>query len=97
MARAGASRTELASQSEAARATRLFATEQSGINGMRLYSEAVQENRGNTGGIQGYVQEEGDVLQKEDILQACIYRGLKPSYSTLSISLSLQSIDTSKH
>ena len=36
-ARAGAGRTELASQSEAARATRLFATEQSGINGMRLY------------------------------------------------------------
>ena len=30
-------RTELASQSEAARATRLFATEQSGINGTRLY------------------------------------------------------------
>ena len=56
-ARAGASRTELASQSEAARATRLFATEQSGINGTRLYSKAVQENRGNTGGIQGDVQE----------------------------------------
>ena len=35
--RAGAGRTELANQSEAARATRLFATEQSGINGMRLY------------------------------------------------------------
>ena len=56
-ARAGAGRTELASQSEAARATRLFATEQSGINGARLYSEAVQENRGNTGGVQGDVQE----------------------------------------
>ena len=36
-ARAGAGRTELASQSEATRATRLFATEQSGINGTRLY------------------------------------------------------------
>ena len=36
-ARAGAGRTELASQSEAARATRLFATEQSGINRTRLY------------------------------------------------------------
>ena len=36
-ARAGAGRTELASQSEAARATHLFATEQSGINGARLY------------------------------------------------------------
>jgi hypothetical protein len=36
-ARAGAGRTELASQSEAARTTRLFATEQSGINGARLY------------------------------------------------------------
>ena len=36
-ARAGAGRTESASQSEAARATRLFAIEQSGINGMRLY------------------------------------------------------------
>ena len=56
-ARAGAGRTELASQSEAARATRLFTTEQSGINGTRLYSEAVQENRGNTGGLQGHVQE----------------------------------------
>jgi hypothetical protein len=56
-ARAGVGRTELASQSKAACATRLFATEQSGINRMRLYSEAVQENRGNTGGIQGDVQE----------------------------------------
>jgi hypothetical protein len=36
-ARAGASRTELASQSEVAHATCLFATEQSGINGVRLY------------------------------------------------------------
>ena len=36
-ARVGTGRTELASQSEAARATRLFATEQSGINGARLY------------------------------------------------------------
>ena len=34
---AGAGYTELASQSEAARATRLFATEQSGINRTRLY------------------------------------------------------------
>ena len=56
-ARAGAGRTKLASQSEAARATCLFATEQSRINGARLYSEAVQENRGNTGGVQGDVQE----------------------------------------
>jgi hypothetical protein len=56
-AQAGAGRTELASQSEAAHAIRLFATEQSGINGVRLYSEAVQENRGNTGGVQGDVQE----------------------------------------
>ena len=56
-ARAGAGRTELTSQSEAARATRLFATEQSGINGTRLYSEAVQGNGGNAGGIQGHVQE----------------------------------------
>ena len=48
-ARAGAGRTELASQSEATRATRLFATERLGINGMRLYSEAVQGNRGYTG------------------------------------------------
>jgi hypothetical protein len=55
--RAGAGRTELASQSEAARATRLFATEQPGINGTRLYSEAVQGNRGYTGGLQGYIQE----------------------------------------
>jgi hypothetical protein len=37
MVRAGAGRTELASQSEAVRATHLFATEQSGINGARLY------------------------------------------------------------
>jgi hypothetical protein len=37
MAWAGAGRTELASQLEAARATRLFVTEQSGINGARLY------------------------------------------------------------
>ena len=36
-ARAGTGSTELASQSEAARATRLFTTEQSGINGTRLY------------------------------------------------------------
>ena len=36
-ARAGAGRTELASQSEATRAIYLFATEQSGINGTRLY------------------------------------------------------------
>ena len=36
-ARAGAGRTELASQSEAAHATCLFATEQLGINGTRLY------------------------------------------------------------
>jgi hypothetical protein len=36
-ARAGAGRTELASQSETAYATHLFATEQSGINGARLY------------------------------------------------------------
>ena len=36
-ARAGAGRTESASQSEAARATRLFATERPGINGTRLY------------------------------------------------------------
>ena len=36
-ARAGAGHTKLASQSEAALATRLFATEQSGINGVRLY------------------------------------------------------------
>jgi hypothetical protein len=43
-----ASCTKLASQSEAAGATCLFATEQSGINGTRLYSEAVQGNRGNT-------------------------------------------------
>ena len=56
-ARAGAGRTELASQSEAAHATRLFATERPGINGTRLYSEAVQEDRGNTGGIQGDIQE----------------------------------------
>ena len=62
-ARAGVGRTELASQSEAARATRLFATEQSGINGTRLYSEAVQGNRGYTGGLQGYIQKQGDVLQ----------------------------------
>jgi hypothetical protein len=55
-ARASAGRTELASQSEAARATRLFATEQSGINGTRLYSEAVQGNRGYTGGLQGDIQ-----------------------------------------
>jgi hypothetical protein len=34
---AGAGRTELASQSEVAHATRLFATEQPGINGVRLY------------------------------------------------------------
>ena len=54
--RAGAGRTELASQSEAARATRLFATERLGINGTRLYSEAVQGNRGYTGGLQGYIQ-----------------------------------------
>ena len=45
--RAGAGRTELASQSEAARATCLFATERPGINRTRLYSEAVQ--RGCTG------------------------------------------------
>ena len=56
-ARAGTGRTELASQSEVARAIRLFTIEQSGINGTRLYSETVQENRGNTGGIQGDVQE----------------------------------------
>ena len=55
-ARAGAGRTELANQSEAARATRLFATEQPGINGTRLYSEAVQGNRGYTGGLQEYIQ-----------------------------------------
>ena len=55
-ARAGAGRTELASQSEATRATRLFATEQSGINGTRLYSEAVQGNRGYTGGLQEGIQ-----------------------------------------
>jgi hypothetical protein len=55
-ARAGAGRTELASQSEAARTTRLFATEQSGINGTRLYSEAVQGNRGYTGGLQEGIQ-----------------------------------------
>ena len=54
--RAGAGRTELASQSEAARATRLFATEQSGINGTRLYSKAVQGNRGYTGGLQEGIQ-----------------------------------------
>ena len=36
-ARAGAGRTELASQLEAARATRLFATERPGINRTRLY------------------------------------------------------------
>ena len=54
--RAGVGHTELASQSEAARATRLFATEQPGINGTRLYSEAVQGNRGYTGGLQGYIQ-----------------------------------------
>ena len=36
-ARAGTGRAELASQSEAAHATRLFATEQPGINGTRLY------------------------------------------------------------
>jgi hypothetical protein len=54
--RAGAGRTELASQSEAARATRLFATEQPGINGTRLYNEAVQGNRGCTEGLQGYIQ-----------------------------------------
>ena len=36
-ARAGAGRTKLASQSEATRATRLFATERPGINGTRLY------------------------------------------------------------
>jgi hypothetical protein len=48
-ARAGAGRTKLASQSEVAHATHLFVTEQSGINGARLYSEAIQENRGNAG------------------------------------------------
>ena len=67
MARAGVGRTELASQSEAARATRLFATEQSGINGVRLYSEAIQENRGNTGGVQG------------DILQHVLIGALSPA------------------
>ena len=55
-ARAGAGRTELASQSEVTRATHLFATEQSGINGTRLYSEAVQGNRGYTGGLQEGIQ-----------------------------------------
>jgi hypothetical protein len=55
-ARAGAGRTELASQSEAAYATRLFATERPGINGTRLYNKAVQEDRRNTGGIQGDIQ-----------------------------------------
>ena len=55
-ARAGVGRTELASQSEAACATRLFATERPGINGTRLYSEAVQGNRGYTGGLQGGIQ-----------------------------------------
>ena len=55
-ARAGAGCTELASQSEATRTTRLFATERPGINGTRLYSEAVQGNRGYTGGLQEVVQ-----------------------------------------
>ena len=60
--RAGAGRTEPASQSEAARATRLFATGQPGVNGTRLYSEAVQGNRGYIGGLQGGIQKQGDVL-----------------------------------
>ena len=91
-ARAGAGRTELASQSEAARATRLFATEQSGINGARLYRRIGGMQAG-----QGYVQGIGGRSTKGRYSTTCIYRGLKPSYSTPSISLSLQSIDTSKH
>jgi hypothetical protein len=91
-ARAGAGRTELASQSEAARATRLFATEQSGINGARLYRRIGGMRAG-----QGYVQRIGGCSTEGRYSTACIYRGLKPSYSTPSISLSLQSIDTSKY
>jgi hypothetical protein len=84
--------TELASQSEVARATCLFATEQSGINGARLYRRI--------GGMQAgqeYVQRIGGRSTEGRYSTACIYRGFKPSYSTPSISLSLQSIDTSKH
>ena len=90
--RAGAGRTELASQSEAARAISLFATKQSGINGARLYRRIGGMQAG-----QGYVQGIGGRSTEGRYSIACIYRGLKPSYSTPSISLSLQSIDTSKH
>jgi hypothetical protein len=64
-ARAGAGRTELASQSEAARATRLFATEQSGINGAKLYSEAVQGNRGNAGRTGMCTKDRGTFYRRE--------------------------------
>ena len=46
---------------------------------------------------QGYIQRIGGRSTEGRYSTACIYRGLKPTYSTLSSSLSLQSIDTSKH
>ena len=46
---------------------------------------------------QGYIQRIGGRSTEGRYSTACINRGLKPSYSTLSSSLSLQSIDTSKH
>jgi hypothetical protein len=92
-ARAGAGRTELASQSEAARITRLFATEQSGINGTRLHRRI--------GGIPEEYREtyrnRGTFYRRRIFYKHVFIGAFKPSYSTPSISLSLQSIDTSKH
>ena len=64
---AGAGCTELTSQSEAACTTRLFATEQSGINGTRLYSEAVQ-------GIGGIPEEYRDTYRNRGTVRGCISR-----------------------
>jgi hypothetical protein len=72
---ASAGRTELASQSEAACTTRLFATEQSGINGARLYRRI--------GGIPEEYREtyrsRGIFRSKEDILQHVLIGTLSPA------------------
>ena len=70
-AQAGAGHTELASQSEAARATRLFATEQLGINGARLYRRIGGMQAG-----QGYVQGVKGRSTEGRYSTACIYSRL---------------------
>ena len=57
---------------------------------MRLYRRIGGMQAG-----QGYIQRIGGRSTEERYSTACIYSSLKPTYSTPSISLSLQSIDTS--